>query len=112
MKPVLRFILSALLVIAAQPSALAMTLRTLDCDGGIVYLGDFAPNVMKKCGQPAYSVQREQKIVQDNSIGDGIITTSIIDDWTFNFGPTRFQYRVLLRDGRVWQIECMDYYGY
>jgi hypothetical protein len=111
MKPVLFVILSALIVIAAQPSALAGTSDTLSCSGGIVSLGDFASDVTRKCGQPAYADQREQKIVDENSFGDRTVTTFIIDDWTFNFGPTRLQYRLLLRNGKLWRIEDMGY-GY
>jgi hypothetical protein len=109
MKPVLCFILLALFVITMRPSALAATSDTLSCNGGLVSLGDFALDVVKKCGQPAYAVQREQTIVDGDWFGNRIVTTFVIDDWTFNFGPTQFQYRLLLRNGKVWRIENMGY---
>ncbi|MGD0845263.1 MAG: DUF2845 domain-containing protein [Geobacteraceae bacterium] len=34
-----------------------------------------------------------------------------MDDWTFNFGPDRFQYHILLKNGRVWKIDSLGY-GY
>ena len=111
MKPVLWFVLSALLVIAVQLSALADTPDTLTCNGGIISLGDFASDVVRKCGQPTYTIQREQKVVDEDSSGNRLVTTFVIDDWTFNFGPTQFQYRLLLRNGKVWRIEGMGY-GY
>ncbi|BDV42957.1 hypothetical protein GURASL_18800 [Geotalea uraniireducens] len=42
---------------------------------------------------------------------DRTVTEVTVDDWTFNFGPDRFQYRLLLEDGRVTRIESLDY-GY
>jgi len=68
--------------------------------------------LVRKCGQPTYTSQREQKIVEEGyTHGERIITTIVIDDWTFNFGRDRFQYRILLKNGRVWKIESLDY-GY
>jgi hypothetical protein len=105
-------IFSLVFIIAAQKSAFASTtFDTLDCSGGLVSLGDFATDVLNKCGQPAYSMQREQKLVDGDIFGYGVITSYIIDDWTFNFGPSRFQYRLLLRNGKLWRIESMGY-GY
>ena len=105
--------LFTLLVITAHTSAIAQsTSDSLRCGGGIVAVGDLAPELVRKCGQPFYATQREQKIVEEGTIpGDRIITTIIIDDWTYNFGPNRFQYRILLRNGRVWNIESLNY-GY
>ena len=69
-------------------------------------------DVVRKCGQPTYTSQREQKVVEWGDIpGERIITTVVIDDWIFNFGRDRFQYRVLLKNSRVWKIESLDY-GY
>ncbi len=109
MKPVLCFILLTLFVSTMATSALAATSDTLSCSGSVVSLGDFASDVVRKCGQPAYAAQREQKIVEGDLLGDHTVTTFVIDDWTFNFGPTQFQYRLLLRNGKVWRIENTGY---
>lgn len=112
MKPTFCIILFTLLVMASQSTAVATSSDSLICSGGIISLRDFASEVVRKCGQPAYTTQREQKILEEgNYPGDRIITTIVIDDWTFNFGPERFQYRMLLKNGRVWNIESLDY-GY
>ncbi len=100
-----------LFLTATQWDAFASTSDTLDCTEGLISLGDLAPDILRKCGQPTYSTQREEKIVDDTLPGGRIIKTFIIDDWTFNFGPTRFQYRLLLRDSKLWRIESMGY-GY
>ena len=112
MKPTFCIILFTSLVIAAQTSALALTSDSVMCSGGIVTVGDIASDLLRKCGQPTYTSQSEQKIVEESDIpSERIITTIVIDDWTFNFGPDRFQYRILLKNSRVWQIESLDY-GY
>jgi len=112
MKPAYFIMLFMSFVIAAQSSAFAVETDSLKCEDGIVSVGDVALDLLRKCGQPAYATQREQKIVEDGYFpGDRIITTILIDDWTFNFGRDRFQYRILLRNGRVWKIESLDY-GY
>ena len=112
MKSVFCIILCASLVIAAQPSAFAVESDSLICSEGIVSVGDIASDVVRKCGQPAYTSQRQEKIVEGGDFsGVRIITTIVVDDWIFNFGRDRFQYRILLKNGRVWRIESLDY-GY
>jgi hypothetical protein len=112
MKPAYYIILFTLLVITAQASAVALASDSLMCKEGIVSVGDIVSDLVRKCGQPAFATQREQQIVEPGDIpGERIITTIKIDDWTFNFGPDRFQYRILLKNGRVWNIESLDY-GY
>jgi hypothetical protein len=57
-------ILFTSLIIGSQPSAIALASDTLMCSGGIVSLGDVASDLLNKCGQPTYTTQREQKIVE------------------------------------------------
>jgi hypothetical protein len=111
MKPTLYSILVMLIVTATQVPSYAVQTGTLYCDGQIVSIGNTAGEVISKCGQPTYTFQHEQKIVDEYYTTSRIITTIIIDDWTFNFGPDRFQYRLLLKNGRVAEIESLDY-GY
>jgi hypothetical protein len=94
-------------------SAYATETGTMVCQGGIVSIGDTVGAVVSKCGQPAFTTQRERKDVEAGSKGsrNKAITTVTIDDWTFNFGPNQFQYRVLLENGGVTAIESLDY-GY
>jgi len=112
MKPTFCIILFISIVVASQSRVFALTYDSLMCSGGSISLRDIAADVVRKCGQPAYATQHEQKIVEEDDYpGSRRITTIIIDDWLFNFGPDRLQYRVLLRNGRVWKIESLDY-GY
>ncbi len=111
MKSIICFALFTLFAMAAQTSAYAVTSDSMRCDGGLISVGDVASDVMGKCGQPTYATKREEKIVDEFVPREHVITTVVIDDWTFNFGPDRLQYRVILKNGRVWQIESL-FYGY
>ncbi len=113
MKPHHLIGLTALFVFLFHTSSYAIDTGTMRCHGGIVSVGDTAGAVVSKCGQPAYTTRHERKDVVADSKGSRkkAITTVAIDDWTFNFGPNRFQYRVLLEDGEVTGIESLDY-GY
>lgn len=112
MKLLSKIVICASLFMIMQISAFALTSDSLRCAGGIISKGDVASEVVRKCGEPAYAAQREQKIVEDGwSTGERLVTIVILDDWTFNFGPGQFQYRVLLKNGKVSQIESLGY-GY
>ncbi len=112
MKPIYCIILFMSLVIATQTSAFALTSDSLMCSEGIVDRGDTASDLVRKCGQPVHTSQRaESTLNQTNIPGQYIITTTLIDEWTFNFGRDRFQYRIILINDRVWRIESLNY-GY
>lgn len=113
MKTISRITLMLLLLVAIHAPGFATETGTLRCDGGIVSIGDTAGEVVSKCGQPAFTSQREQKKLTDGpkSTRDRTITAVTVDDWIFNFGPNQFQYQLLLENGRVTRIESLDY-GY
>jgi hypothetical protein len=91
----------------------AVETGTMRCAGGIVSIGDTAGAVAGKCGEPAIVAQRQQSSLEGGRRrGYGaIVTTVAIDDWTYNFGPSQFQYQVTFENGRVTRIESLDY-GY
>jgi hypothetical protein len=105
--------LVVLLVVTTYGAVFAGETGTLICKGGIVSIGDTVGDLLSKCGQPVYKTQREQKRVEEGARGarERFITTTVIDDWLFNFGPNEFQYQVLLANGRVARMESLGY-GY
>lgn len=111
MKRIPYLILGLILVSAIHASASDFQSDSIFCNGRIILIGDSAGSVLERCGPPAYSTQREQNILEQIGSGLAVINTIIIDDWTFNFGPNRFQYRLILKNGRVSRIEGLDY-GY
>lgn len=105
---------AVLFVLSAFPfTGYATESGSLSCTNGIVSIGDTAGEVRSKCGEPAFTSQREQKEVAEESKGfrKFVKTTVTIEDWTFNFGPNQFQYQIILENGRVAKIESLDY-GY
>jgi hypothetical protein len=91
----------------------AVQAETLICKGGIVSIGDTMGEVLNKCGEPAYKTQREKGYVSQSATGyrEKTFASVAVDDWTFNFGPNEFQYRLILENGRVSRIESLNY-GY
>ena len=106
-------LLAAAIIAFAFVPAVATESGSMRCGGGIVSPGDTAAEVIGKCGQPAATLQREEKKVATGANGKGekSVTTTVIEEWTFNFGPNQFQYQLSLENGRVARIESLGY-GY
>ncbi|RNC65835.1 MAG: DUF2845 domain-containing protein [Desulfuromonadales bacterium] len=86
---------------------------SMRCSGGMVSLGDFIAEVVKKCGQPDFAYQREQTKVDGRwrHYRSRTIGTITVDDWTYNFGPNEFMYQLIFENGRVARIESLEW-GY
>lgn len=104
---------AALAALLATPAAFAAGIDTMSCTNGIVSTGDTVGVLFAKCGQPTYSAQREDKRVTGSGVKGGtkIISSVAVDDMLYNFGPDRFQYRVVVENGIVRKLESLDY-GY
>jgi hypothetical protein len=113
MKKLLHAGLAVLFVALSQAPAFASEPGSMFCHGGIISTGDTVGEVLAKCGQPTYATQREEKRVYGGYWrgAERLITTVAIDDWLYNFGPNRFQYRLVLENGFVRKIESLEY-GY
>ena len=111
MHTTLRSILVVLSVTAVCSAALATESETMRCARGIVSIGDTAGEVLGKCGEPAYAAQRTEKRVDGTRYRERTATFAAIDDWTYNFGPNEFMYRVIIENGRVARIESLQH-GY
>lgn len=84
---------------------------TLDCDGRIVVIGYTKAEVLLKCGEPDFkdSWQEELTLTYDPDLERRIFVT--IEEWTYNFGPTRFLYILRFKNGRLIHIRTGEY-GY
>lgn len=104
----------AVTLLAVAPCAAGATdTGTMICKGGIVSIGDAIPQVLQKCGPPAFSTQRDQVEV-GGSTKPGVsrtFTRITVDDWTYNFGSNEFMYRVIFENGNVARIESLEW-GY
>ena len=88
-------------------SAGAQQTGTMRCQNGIVSLNDPIPEVIRKCGPPAFQDRREQTRSFGERHGRSFETITV-DDWTYNFGPQEFMYQVIFHNGRVARIESLD----
>lgn len=101
---VLRLVCAALFVVLMPGAPDAQQTSTMRCHSGIVSLKDTMPDVIRKCGPPAFMDRREET----SAVGRRGYATVTVDDWIYNFGPQEFMYQVIFQNGRVARIESLD----
>ena len=99
------------------------------CDGKIISIGDTKYEVMNKCGEPAFiDVRTEKRIRRDyyrelfppwdfgrysdrRVYREPFLVTEevIIEEWTYNFGPTRFMRYLTFENGRLVDVITGEY---
>jgi len=82
---------------------------TLDCAGGIVSDGDRRADLLMKCGEPD-SKESHDEVIGDRP-GPGVRRKFLItvEEWTYNFGPSRFVRIVTLKNGTISDIRAGNY---
>lgn len=85
----------------------ALQTGTMRCRNGIVSIDDSIPEVLNKCGEPAFQDRRQETRSFGQRHGRSYETVTI-DTWTYNFGPQEFMYEVTFQNGRVARIESLD----
>lgn len=110
--PARRALLAAAALCAAAPAAA----QSIDCDRGIVSVGDTKLDLLGKCGEPTLRDARETVrgqvlLSRDHRPRGGQRALSTVETWTYDFGPNRFTHQVTLEGGRVTRIERGSY-GY
>jgi len=123
MKP---FLLVCLILIALPVSADDETpSSTMICDNYVISLGDRQSDVARKCGEPTYVQSWEEERIkrdyyqnipaqtpEELSQVPFLLKEYIpVQEWTYNFGPTRFIYYLRFENGRLRSITSGDY-GY
>lgn len=102
------------LVMLALSSGVARADGSLRCGGRLVSVGDARIDLLGRCGEPTF---RERRIderwegVTVGAVGQGLRTTSVVEDWSYDFGPGSFVHVVTLVNGRITAIERRSY-GY
>jgi hypothetical protein len=92
------------------------------CGNKLVSTGDTKAEVLSKCGPPAFSEQRTEERVErihgESHYNQGELREPIvgkvevnIDEWYYNFGPTRFIQIFRFENGKLVTIENGNY-GY
>lgn len=116
--------LVVLLAAAGAPAAFADS--SLRCPGGIVSVGDAAIDLLARCGPPALRDRRvDEQWVVTEATGEvrtvrgrptealrtavGRRVTVVIDEWSYDFGPSAFTYVIRLENGRIQDFTRGDY---
>lgn len=107
MKIVVNLTVTALVFLALATGASPQQSGTMRCRDGIVSIDDTIPEVLKKCGPPAFQDRREETRASGPRYKRSYETVTT-DDWTYNFGPQEFMYQVIFQNGRVVRIESRD----
>jgi hypothetical protein len=81
---------------------------SMRCGNDLVSIGSSGGEVAKKCGEPAQASRREDsRVIIDPFTGAKAYQSVTVDDWMYNFGPDRFQYRIVMENGVVARIESL-----
>lgn len=80
-----------------------------ECGRWLIDVGDKKAEVLLKCGEPTWTEQWEEEVIEriDIDIARRIFIT--IDEWTYNLGPGRFIRTLKFRNGKLVDINIGDY---
>ena len=84
---------------------------TLSCKGGIVSTGDSRADLIMKCGEPDVKDSHIEEISERLDKDTKTKLTIIVDEWTYNFGPSQLIRIVTMNNGRIADIRTGNY-GY
>jgi len=96
----------ALILVMLLSAAPAAALR---CGSDLVQVGDHRFEVLAKCGEPALVDSWERKVYlapYDNRIDSRLVR---IEEWTYNFGSSRFVKILRFENGRLVSIDEAGY---
>jgi hypothetical protein len=105
-----RLLLYLLTLLAAMPGA-GIYADTLSCSEGIISTDDRSIDVLAKCGPPDFKQSHLEEVTEriDSNTKQKVFIT--VEEWTYNLGPNQFIRIVILKNGRVSEIQDGDY-GY
>ena len=87
---------------------------SLRCGGRLVSVGDARIDLLGRCGEPALRDRRLDERwegVTDGTKGQGRRTTTVIEEWTYDFGPFKLTRIATLKNGTLADIRTGGY-GY
>lgn len=82
---------------------------SMRCNGKIVSTGDSRFTVLTRCGEPSGRVDWEEEISEFISPFEKVSRFITVEEWVYNFGPTRFIRVLSFRDGVLTDIQTRDY---
>jgi hypothetical protein len=88
----------------------------LRCGNDLVDVGDRKIDVLKKCGEPVitddwYEENTFRRSQDVERLGEGKRRSVMVhvEEWTYNFGPTRFMYILTFKNGELVEIKTGDH---
>jgi hypothetical protein len=90
-----------LLVLMVAAPAFAMR-----CGTDLITTGQYSYEVLEHCGEPV-----EQHFVTQYLSSNGlyvVVSPIVVEEWIYDFGPTRLQRRLLFQDGQLIRIDTLD----
>ena len=101
----------ALLIGLALAATDALAFR---CGHQLVQEGDYKWDVLNKCGRPEWSDQRtairgSRLRHPYGALEEDRYEEVVIDEWIYNFGPTRFKRLLYFENGVLKDIQKLDY---
>ncbi len=96
--------------------------HAIRCGNKIINTGDTKYKILARCGEPDFVETREKYYppgcngynYYDNRYGTTrfpICHVELIEVWTYNFGPHKFIKELVFRDGKLKEINNLEY-GY
>ncbi|HTE40119.1 MAG TPA: DUF2845 domain-containing protein [Steroidobacteraceae bacterium] len=105
----------SLLTLGLAFSSHALASGTLRCNESIISEGDTTAEVLHKCGKPitiAESVVKEKQAVKVRGqvdVKQELTVETVVEYWTYNFGPNRLMSRLTVAQGSVINIATLGY---
>jgi hypothetical protein len=88
----------------------------LRCGNDIIDVGDRKIDVIRKCGEPAiadewYEEDTFRSSPEIDRFGEDFRRKVVVhvEEWTYNFGPTRFTYILTFKNGKLVKVRAGDY---
>lgn len=87
------------------------------CGNALITRGDSVLRVQHECGDPAYASQYVVYGLRPvfngplNIYGDQTVPITV-EEWTYNFGSTRFMRKLRFENGQLVTIESLQSYGF
>lgn len=96
---------SAVLVAALSLATPALALR---CGSDLVHKGDHVIEVLNKCGEPVWRERWEDEIIERRFFDILERQTVVMEEWLYDFGPTRLLHILRFRNSRLESIATGD----
>jgi Protein of unknown function (DUF2845) len=78
------------------------------CDSGEIQTGISQYEILQRCGEPAFKDTRQEEQLTSVDEHHNRLTTNRIDEWTYNFGPTKFLRILKFENGELVDVETGD----